>query len=405
VRPVRTKRYREFCVTCGKEPPEGFTPFCACGGMIDVSYDLARASLHESGDSLDRYFDLLPLATSEHLLPLEIPPTPCVHATRLGEELGLTRLYLKDESVLPTGTTKHRMAAVALPYLMEKGVREFCVSSTGNSSTAFAQLMPLAPDCLLHLFTAQSFLSRVQHTDCEQVLHRVLRDASFVEAVDAAGAYAERHGLTAERGFFDPGRREGLKLAYLEAAEQVPHAVDWYVQAVSSAMGVYGSYKGAKELLALGRTASLPRLLCVQQESCSPLVRAFEAGSPGILPEHVVERPEGIAEAILRGNPTRAYPYVRAIVLESGGRLVAVSETEIREARSMIEELEGLSPCFSASAACAGLARLARAGELPSHHTIVVNLTGSNREKTEVAGSHQWMERTERGWEVVNGER
>ena len=95
---------------------------------------------------------------------------------------------------------------------------------------------------------------------------------------------------------------------------------------------------------------------------------------------------------------------VREIVLESGGSLVAVSETEIREARSMIEDLEGLSPCFSAAAAFAGVVRMARAEALPPDHTILVNLTGSDRQKAERAGSHQWMERTDRGWEVVPGD-
>jgi threonine synthase len=372
--------------------------------MVDVAYDLEDARLHESPDSLERFFDLLPLVTSEHLLPAEINATPCIHAIKLGEEIGMSRLYLKDESFLPTGTTKDRMAAVALPYLIEKGVRSFCMSSTGNSSTSFARLIPLTPDCRLYIFTAEAFMNRIQYTGSDQVIHLVLRDATFVDASDAAKEYAERHGVVPERGFFNPARREGLKLAYLEAAEQIPHPIDWYVQAVSSAMGVYGAYKGAKELLALGRTSSLPHLLCVQQESCSPMVRAFEAGSPVILPEHIIERPTGIASAILRGNPTGAYPYVREIVLESGGSLVAVSETEIREARSMLEELEGLSPCFSAAAAFAGLVRVARAKALPPDHTILVNLTGSDRQKTEQIESHQWMERTDRGWEVVPGD-
>jgi threonine synthase len=404
VTPVRTKEYREFCLVCGKDQPDGFHPFCSCGGMVDVAYDLAGASLYESSDSLERFFDLLPLTSKEQLLPVEIEPTPCVHATTLGDELGLSRLYLKDESVLPTGTTKDRMAAVALPYLLEKGVRSFATSSTGNSSTAYARLMPLAPECRLYLFTAESFMDRVKYTDSDQVIHLVLRDATFVDAFEAAKQYADRHGVVSERGFFNPGRREGLKLAYLEAAEQIPHPIDWYVQAVSSAMGVWGTYKGAKELLQLGRTSSLPRLLCVQQETCNPMVRAFEAGSPKILPEHIIERPTGIASAILRGNPIGAYPYVFKIVTESGGRLVAVSETEIREARSMIEELEGLSPCFSSAAAFAGVVRLARAGAMPPDHVILVNLTGSDRQKTDQVGSHRWMERTPGGWEVVPGD-
>lgn len=395
------KQYREFCVKCGKTPPDGFTPFCACGGMVDVAYDLEAAQLVDSANSLERYFDVLPLTSTEHLLPFELEPTPCVHAVRLGEVLGMPRLYLKDESVLPTGTTKDRMASMALPYLREKGVRKFCMSSTGNSSTSFAHLIGLAPECLLYIFTAEAFLSRVQCPVSDQVIHIALRDASFVDAFDGAKEYALAHGIVPERGFFNPARREGLKLAYMEAAEQIPHPIDWYVQAVSSAMGVYGTFKGAKELRALGVTATLPRLLCVQQESCSPMVRAFEAGSPVIRPEHIVERPEGIASAILRGNPTGAYPYVREIVLESGGRLVAVSETEIREARSMVEELEGLSPCFSASAAVAGMIRMRREGKLPQEHTTLVNLTGSDRQKTSQAPPDHWMERTERGWEIV----
>jgi len=369
--------------------------------MVDVAYELDKAQLADSANSLERYFDILPLTTTEHLLPFEIEPTPCVHALRLGEELGMPRLYLKNESVLPTGTTKDRMAAMALPYLREKGVRKFCMSSTGNSSTSFAHLIGLVPECLLYIFTAEAFLSRVQCPVSDQVIHIVLRDASFVDAFDGAKEYATAHGIVPERGFFNPARREGLKLAYLEAAEQIPHPVDWYVQAVSSAMGVYGTFKGAKELRALGVTTTLPRLLCVQQESCSPMVRAFEEGSPVIRPEHIVERPEGIASAILRGNPTGAYPYVREIVIESGGRLVAVSETEIREARSMVEELEGLSPCFSASAAVAGMVRMRREGTLPQAHTTLVNLTGSDRQKTSQAPPDHWMERTERGWEIV----
>src|SRR5256886_15862678 len=126
-----------------------------------------------------------------------------------------------------------------------------------------------------------------------------MRDASFVDAATYAGSYARQHGLVSESGFFNPGRREGLKLAFLEAAEQVPRPIDWYVQAVSSAMGVYGVYKGAKELHALELGERPPRLLCVQQETCAPMVAAWEDGSDRIRPEHIVERPAGIAKPIL----------------------------------------------------------------------------------------------------------
>jgi threonine synthase len=109
------------------------------------------------------------------------------------------------------------------------------------------------------------------------------------------------------------------------------------------------------------------------------MVSAWAAGSSRIRPEDVVARPAGIATAILRGDPSRAYPYVHAIVAESGGAFVAVGEDEIREARDLVEELESLRPCFSAAAAVAGVAKLRRLGDLPPDATVLVNLTGRDR--------------------------
>lgn len=382
--------FRHRCLDCGAEHPSGFHPFCdACGGMVDVEYDLDSARLADSPDPYIRFADLLPLTTTRDRLP-KAEYTPLVHALRLGREIGLSSLYLKDETVLPTGTTKDRMAAVSVAYLHERGVRDFCASSTGNSSTAFAHAIRAFPDMRLHLFTAEPFVRRVQHAEHAQVRHFGLRGASFVEAAAYAGAYASRHGLVSENGFFNPARREGLKLAFLEATEQAPGPIDWYVQAVSSAMGVYGAHKGAKELRGKGRLDRLPRLLCVQQETCAPMARAYAEGSQSIRPEHRVAKPAGIAEAILRGDPTKAYPRVRQIVTESGGDFAIVTEAEIRAARRSVEDLEGLSPCFSASAALAGLVKQASQGRIARNSLVVVNLTGSDRPQTSPANI-QWI--------------
>jgi threonine synthase len=209
----------------------------------------------------------------------------------------------------------------------------------------------------------------------------------------------------AERGFFNPGRREGLKVAWLEAAEQVPRTIDWYVQAISSAMGVYGVYKGALQLHELGTIDRVPHLLCVQQETCAPMISAWVDGSERIRPEDIVKRPTGIAAAILRGDPTRAYPHVRRIVLESGGTMVAVTEEEIREARRLLEELEGIHPCFAASAALAGLAKAREQGDIDAEETVLVNLTGSEREGTPPTEETFWINRTEDGWDYSELER
>jgi threonine synthase len=365
--------------------------------MVDVEYALESVELADSPNPYVHFAGLLPLAGMQDRLPAATY-TPIIHASRLGRELDIPYLYLKDETTLPTKTTKDRMAAVSLAYLHERGVRTFCASSTGNSGTSFAYAIKAHPDMHLVLFTAEKFVPRVQYADHSQVTHFGMRDASFVDAATYAGSYARAHELVWENGFFNPGRREGLKLSFLEASEQVPRPIDFYVQAVSSGMGVYGAYKGARELLQIKRLQRLPRLLCVQQETCAPMVHAFADGSEVIRPEHLVANPTGIAEAILRGDPTRAYPHVRRIVIESGGDFISVNEAEIRLARRRVEESEGISPCFSASTAVAGVIKLAGGKAFFRDSVVVINLTGGDRSDSAQPSTVNWLGRTPDGW-------
>jgi threonine synthase len=391
-----TAAFRTVCTGCGRTL-QGFVPFCpTCGEMSDVRYDLSAVALRESRNPYVRFIDLLPV-TDTAALPVNARFTPTVHATRLGPELAMPSLYLKDETGLPSATTKDRMAAVALPFLQEAGVTGFTTSSTGNSSSAYALAISRAPGLQMYVFTAAEFRSRVTLPPSDQVVDVVLEDATFVEAFDAAGEFAKVRGLASERGFFNPGRREGLKLAWLEAADQVPQPIDWYVQAVSSAMGVYGVYKAARELVALGLSTRAPRLLCVQQQSCAPMVSAWRDGCEQIRASDIVAQPRGIASAILRGDPTRAYPHVRRIVLESEGDMLAVSEREIRTARTLVEDREGISPCFAAAAAVAGLDKARRQGLIGTDETVLVNLTGADRPGTPPTSATRILRRLESG--------
>jgi len=389
--------FASFCTDCLRSMGESFSPFCPdCGAMVDVEYDLGRVELRADPNPYVRFRDLLPVRDPA-LLP-EARFTPTVHAVTLGERVGLPWLYLKDEARLPTGTTKDRMAAVGLPYLFEGGVRQFCTSSTGNSSTSYARAIARVPELVMHVFTAAQFASRIELPDTDQVVSYLLEDATFVEAFDAARHFAEAHGHAAERGFFNPGRREGLKVAFLEASDQVPRPIDWYVQAVSSAMGVYGTCRAADQLRAIGRIDRLPRLLCVQQDSCAPMVSAWRDGSEHIRRSDIVDRPVGIAQAILRGNPTAPYPPVRTRVVATGGSFTAVSERQIRQAREWVEADEGLSPCFSAAAALAGVIAVRQSGRIDPGEVILVNLTGSDRPPAPPDPRAHVLVRTDTGW-------
>jgi len=365
------------CRDCGRQFDHGFTPRCpSCTGLVDVLYDLDAVRLRESNVTSERFVDLLPLKDRTNLLFLGEGNTPCLHATRLGDAIGLERLYLKVESRNPTGTTKDRMAAVVLSLFKELGVTEFISSSTGNSSSALARGIQMYPFCKMHLFVGEAFSDRVRHVDDNPgVAVNVMPGLSFTDTFNHARVEAKRRGLPFEGGFFNPARREGLKLAYLEATEQVPTPIQWYVQAVSSAMGVHGTWKGAQELLALKRISVLPRLVCVQQESCCPMVKAFDEGSAEIKDHHVFHNPTGIAKAILRGNPSGCYPYVYSIVRDSGGTMASVSEAEILTARARVRELEDVDAGYCGAATIAAVTALARRGAIGQSETVLLNMT------------------------------
>jgi threonine synthase len=386
------------CIGCGAVQDNSYTPLCVkCGKLNNPHYDLKSVRLRDSDNPYTRYFDLLPVR-DRILLPSEAVFTPTIHAKDLGKFLSMSNLYLKNETVLKTGTTKFRMASVALAYLQESGVTHFCTASTGNSSNAYAQLIGNTPKLKVTLFTASDFRRRMNFIANDQIKHFILEGASFAEAFEYAGKYAREKGYTAERGFFNPGRREGLKLAFFEAVDQVPTPIDWYVQGVSSAMGVYGTFSGAKELLDLGHIPYLPHLLCCQQESCSPMAKAWAENCEKIKERHIVRNPTGIAMAILRGDPTKVYPYLRSVVRESGGEMTWATEAQIKDARRLVLEEEGIDICFSAATAVAGLIKMVKKGRVSREDTVLINLTGSDQSADVVPAVGTLMQKVKGQW-------
>ncbi|MEM7163874.1 MAG: pyridoxal-phosphate dependent enzyme [Planctomycetota bacterium] len=378
----------------------GFKTACpACSGLIDVEYDLASATLHDSPNPYHRFFDLLPVSDRD-LLATNSRYTPCVRAESLGSAIGLPWLYLKDETVQPTGTTKDRMATVALAHLWESGVRAFCAASTGNSSTAYAHGIRRIPGLRMFVFTPEEAMSHVDLGDSPRVISIGLRDATYAAAYRAAAEFANKQGLVPECGFFNPGAREGLKLAFFEAVEQIPRPIDWYAQAVSSGMGVVGTLKGAAELQAMGEIRRVPRALCVQQDSCAPLVNADREKSESLEAHHMVARPTGIAAQLLNGDPSHSYPHLRNAVRKSKGGFASVTEADIRKARQMANECEGIDPCNSAATALAGVIKQARRGLLDPNATVLVNITGSERAAGHAGQRSHWMVQSNDGWQL-----
>ncbi|MQY05035.1 threonine synthase [Actinomadura macrotermitis] len=368
------------CGSCGAVTEWSFTHKCGeCGGLLDSRYDLGAVTFPESADPVERYGALLPMREPGRLVPGICVTTPCWRATGLGDRIGVPDLWLKGEFAQPTGSTKDRMAAVVVPMLREFGIERFVTSSTGNSSSAMARALGLYDGVRGDFFCATDFAGRHSHFDHSRAQLHVV-EGDFVAAEKAARAYSSAHGLVWEGGFFNWGRREGLKTAYLEAFDQMDRTPDIVVQAVSSGMGMLGAQKGVEEYLALGRLTHQPRLVMVQQETCAPMARGWQSGKKKLGAEDIIAKPSGLATAILRGNGTASYPYLYRLAELSGGEIAMVATEELRRARELLRETEGVDACYASAATIAAIIRGRDAGRIGPEETVLANLTGSQRE-------------------------
>jgi threonine synthase len=374
-----SEKYRLECVVCGwSGSPEPRFRCPSCGGLIEAQINLDAADVLPTTEPELTYFDLLPLESEDLLEPGTSTATPCLPATRLGPALGLSQLWMKDESRQPTGSTKDRLASVVLAVFLQFGIAEFVCASTGNTAIALARATARSGRMRGYFFcgTGSSGCELIDQSGGNSL---TVVDGSYGDAIAASKAFAREHGILAEDGFFNWARREGLKLAYLEAFDEMPVAPDVVVQAISSGMGVMAARKAAREYLDLGRLARLPRFLMVQQDTCAPMADAWRDGRSELTGDDVVVNPCGLATAILLGDARASYGYMRDLAETSDGAILAVSQADLVEARQMLLGLEGLDVCYSAAAAVAAVRNEAASGRIGRDDVVLVNLTGRPR--------------------------
>jgi threonine synthase len=368
------------CQACGHLQETAYPLRCDhCYGPMELAYDASTVSVSDSDRPLERYFDLMPLRSLENVISVGEGNTPCVHARALGEALELERLFLKDETGNPTRSTKDRTAIAGLLFFTENGIHEFAAASTGNMATAYAFASRFVPDVRMHLFCASGYRHRFGFEPSSRVsIHETAGD--FVGAAREAVRYAKLHSLPTDGGYFNIGRRGGLMTAYLEAFDEMPWEPDFVFQSVSSGIGLYSAYEGARAYVQMGRLSKVPRLVAVQEATCAPMVRAFGEGASRIDGRHIVHHPEGIAHAILRGDPSVTYPHFASIVRESGGTMVDVTADEIVHMRELVRDTEGIVTCNAAAATIAATRKMRLEASLAEDDVVLVNVTGGKRE-------------------------
>jgi threonine synthase len=368
------------CSRCGRQfEPGRLYNLCECGGPLLVRYRLGpdtmpRGSMAARAKTLWRYREVLPPDARVSPVSLGEGFTPLLHAQRLGRELGLSRLYLKDEGVNPTGSFKARGQTVAITMARELGARKVAIPSAGNAGGAMAAYAAAAGlEALVFMPEGTPVMNRLE---CAILGAEVKLIAGSIK--DSGRALAER--IRAE-GWFDvstlkePYRIEGKKTMAYEVVEQLDGAVpDVMIYPTGGGTGLVGMWKAFDEMEQLGWTSGRrPRMIAVQATGCAPMVRAFASGA-----ERAEEwtNPATIASGLRVPSAVGDALILRAI-RESGGTALAVDDDAMLRAVREIARSEGLVTSPEGGATVAALQQLVNQGLIGASESVVLFLTGS----------------------------
>ena len=370
------------CRECGRPYPAEALHVCEyCFGPLEVVYDydaiaaaVSRERIAAGPLSIWRYADLLP-ASADGAVSLGAGFTPLVRADRLAAELGLGEVWVKNDTLNPTGSFKDRVVSVALTKAQELGFKVAACASTGNLANSVAA------------HAAHAGMESVVFIPSDLEAGKVVTTAVFggrLVAVD--GNYDDVNRLCAELAGEHPSwafvnvnvrtyYAEGSKTLAYEVAEQLGWtAPDHVVVPVASGSQLTKVAKGFKELYRVGLLDEEPhvRISGAQATGCSPVATAFAEGRDVIKPV----KPSTIAKSLAIGNPADG-PYALDAVRESGGSFGSVTDEEIVEGMRLLARTEGIFAETAGGVTIATLAKLAREGVIRPDERVVAYVTGN----------------------------
>jgi len=366
------------CARCGRARPFGPPPatLCPCGAPLLARYRLDHVRPIPPGRpaSLWRYAELLP----------DVPPitlgegyTPLLPARRLGAQVGLDRLFIKDEAVNPTGSFKARGMSVAVSVAAAQGVRVVAAPSAGNAGSALAAYGARA-GLEVRLFLPEStpppFLAEAR---------RLGASVTMVPGsiADAGRTMRETLGPADRDGWFDmstlrePFRLEGKKTMGFELYEQLDgHLPDVILYPTGGGTGLIGMWKAFEEMQAIGWIGEArPRMISVQASGCAPIVRAFREGSSTA---EIWKDPRTCASGLRVPGSLGDFLILDAL-RRSGGEAIAVDDEALVTGARQMATLEGVDACPEGGACLAALRILLEGGRVRPDDTVILFNTGT----------------------------
>ena len=378
------------CRECGAEYELQATHVCEmCFGPLDVVFDYAalkkvvtRKRIEDGPPSMWRYRDLLPIEDSTPIVSLGEGFTPLVKADRLGAELGLRNLYLKNDSMNPTNSFKDRVVSVAISWARAHGFETIACASTGNLANSVAA------------YSARAGLECFVFIPVDLEPAKIVSISVFDPNVVAVrGNYDEVNRLCSQLvestpwAFCNinirPFYAEGSKTVTFETVEQLGWKLpDEIIIPIASGCQFVRHRQAVRELMDFGlvRDEKVPAFTGAQALGCSPVYNAFNSDTPErVLPV----KPDTIARSLAIGNPSDGM-YVNRIAKETGGVVEAVTEEEIVDAMRLLARTEGIFTETAGGVTIGVLAKLARAGRWKGDEVVVAYITGHGLKTADV---------------------
>jgi threonine synthase len=317
---------------------------------------------------------VLPVELDENVVSLGEGWTPLLRATRLAARLGLSELFIKDESLNPTQSFKARGMTAAVSMAKELGARKLAMPSAGNAAGALAAYAARA-GLEAHIFMPLD-TPRANIVECQQTgAHVQLIDGLITDCGAEVARRKDAEGWFDVSTLKEPYRVEGKKTLGYELAEQFGWTLpDVIVYPTGGGTGLIGMWKAFEEMEAMGWIGSKrPRMVTVQAAGCAPIVRAFEEGKREA---SEFENAATVASGLRVPRAIGDFLILDAL-RESNGAAISVTDEELIAAVAEIGASEGLF-CAPEGAACLpALRKLIERKEVEAGERVVLFNTGA----------------------------
>jgi len=372
------------CSGCAeKYSPNEIHTFCPkCQSPLLVRYNLAAAKKHMDRDAMRqrprgmwRWHELLPVKKPGNFVFLGEGDTPLIHLPNLGKEFGYPNLFVKDESLNPTGSFKARGLATAVSKAKELDIKKVIIPTAGNAGGAMAAYAARAGIKALIYMPKDTPRSNVEESRIAGA-EVILVDGLISDAAGMAGEKARAEGWFDLSTFKEPYRTEGKKIMGYELAESFNWTLpDVIIYPTGGGTGLVGMWKAFEELEDLGwlRNNKRPRMVAVQADGCAPVIRAFESGAAFC---DFWTNAQTIASG-LRVPKSFADVLILKNLRESEGDAVAVSDADILEAQRQFGRMEGIFTAPEGAATLAAFKVLIDRKWVRPEERIVLFNTGS----------------------------